>query len=130
MADQALSTAAGTDPHDGYLTAEDRRAIEDLVATCALSLDVDDVEQTLGLFTGDGEFCPRPGVHRSLIARMFETAQHGLHLTGRSMVKPHPGRAGGTDPAGLLPGRPQSAPPRDLRQDRGKDRRALALPAS
>ena len=94
MADQALLTAAGTDPHDGYLTAEDPRAIEDLVATYALSLDVNDVEQTLGLFTGDGEFAVfGPVFTGPSLRRMFETAQHGLHLTGRSMITPHPGRA-------------------------------------
>ena len=38
------------------LSAQDRAAIDDLLATYVLSLDVDDIEGAVNLFVEDGEF--------------------------------------------------------------------------
>jgi SnoaL-like domain len=90
MADQAPAPSP-TDPSAGSLTAEDRSAIEELVATYVLSLDVDDVDRVFGLFTPDATFITYDRVFSGpTLRRMFETAPKGLHLAGRNLIQPHP----------------------------------------
>jgi uncharacterized protein (TIGR02246 family) len=74
----------------GILSAEDRSAIEDLLSQYVLSLDVDDVETMVGLFTEDGEFRTHGRVFagREQIQRMVAGAPKGLHLGGRSLITP------------------------------------------
>ena len=74
----------------GILSAEDRSAIEDLLSQYVLSLDVDDVETMVGLFTEDGEFRTygRVFAGREQIQRMVAGAPKGLHLGGRSLIAP------------------------------------------
>ena len=59
------------------LSAEDRSAIEDLLSSYVLSLDVDDVETTASLFTEDGEFRTygRVFAGRDQIRRMADGAR-------------------------------------------------------
>jgi hypothetical protein len=76
----------------GALTLDDRAAIEDTVAAYALGLDADDVGSVLELFEPDAVFetFGREYVGRDRIGRMMASAPKGLHLTGRSMISPHP----------------------------------------
>jgi uncharacterized protein (TIGR02246 family) len=72
------------------LRAEDRSAIEDLLSQYVLSLDVDDIETMVALFTEDGEFRTYGHVFagREQIRRMVAGAPKGLHLGGRSLITP------------------------------------------
>jgi SnoaL-like domain len=74
------------------LPAEDRQAIDDLLAAYVLSLDVDDVEGAVNLFTEDGEFRTHGRVWAGpdRLRRFFGGAPRGLHLAGRSLVAPSP----------------------------------------
>jgi enoyl-CoA hydratase/carnithine racemase len=75
----------------GTLSPADRQEIEDLLSAYCLALDVDDVEGALELFTEDAEFTTYGRVFDlRRIRRMFETAPKGMHLTGRSLIRPSP----------------------------------------
>ena len=68
--------------------SDDDRAIRDLLASYALALDTDDIDQCLELFTDDGQFVVfgREFNGRDQIRAMFESAPRGLHLTGVSSI--------------------------------------------
>lgn len=77
-------------PQAPALSLEDRLAIDRLLAAYVLTLDVDDFDAAVSLFTAEGEFRTygRSFVGRERIRRMFEAAPRGLHLAGRSLVTP------------------------------------------
>jgi SnoaL-like domain len=58
------------------LSADDRAAIDDLLATYALSLDVDDIDTAVNLFVENGEFrmYGRALTGRDRLRRMFQEA--------------------------------------------------------
>ena len=67
---------------------DDRIAITDLLAAYALTLDADDIDACLGLFSADGEFVV---FGKTLsgpdgIRRMLTRAPRGLHLTGATLI--------------------------------------------
>jgi uncharacterized protein (TIGR02246 family) len=66
----------------------DRNAIQDLLASYALTLDADDVEACLDLFTHDGEFLVygETLAGRERIREMFTRAPNGMHLTGAARI--------------------------------------------
>jgi uncharacterized protein (TIGR02246 family) len=66
----------------------DRSAIQDLLASYALTLDADDVEACLDLFTDDGEFLVygETLAGRERIREMFTRAPNGMHLTGAARI--------------------------------------------
>ena len=66
----------------------DRNAIRDLLASYALTLDADDIEACLDLFTDDGEFAVygQALVGRERIGKMFTRAPNGMHLTGATRI--------------------------------------------
>ena len=66
----------------------DRDAIRDLLASYALTLDADDVEACLDLFTDDGEFLVygKTLAGRERIRKMFTRAPNGMHLTGAALI--------------------------------------------
>lgn len=68
--------------------SDDDRAIRDLLASYALALDTDDIDECLELFTDDGQFVVfgREFNGRDQIRAMFESAPRGLHLTGVSSI--------------------------------------------
>jgi SnoaL-like domain len=70
------------------LTADDRQLIEELLSTYVLSLDVEDTDTTVSLFTEDGEFrvYDRAFAGHDGLRRMFTAAANGLHLGGRSLI--------------------------------------------
>jgi SnoaL-like domain len=74
------------------LTADDRAAIEGLLAGYALALDVADVESAIELFTEDGEFRTHERVFAGpdRLRRLFSNAPPGMHLCGRSVITPSP----------------------------------------
>jgi hypothetical protein len=66
----------------------DREQIEDLVTAYALSLDVDDIEGCVQLFTPDGGFevyGRRFAGHEGLRA-MMTAAPRGMHFAGRAQI--------------------------------------------
>jgi|ERR1700757_3160504 uncharacterized protein (TIGR02246 family) len=67
----------------------DEKEIRELLARYALTLDVDDVDGCLALFTDDGEFLVfgkmLTGPER--IRRMFTRAPRGMHLTGAALIE-------------------------------------------
>ena len=77
------------------LSADDRAAIDNLLATYVLSLDVDDIDTAVKLFVENGEVRTygRALTGRDRLRRMFEDAPRGLHLAGRSLITPSPGGA-------------------------------------
>jgi hypothetical protein len=70
------------------LSAEDRAQIEELLSVYVISLDVDETETTVALFTEDGEFrvYDRAFTGHDGLRRMFTSAPKGLHLGGRSVI--------------------------------------------
>jgi uncharacterized protein (TIGR02246 family) len=66
----------------------DNAAIRELLARYALSLDVDDIDGCLELFTADAEFVTfgRAFTGRDGIGAMMRNAPSGLHLTGVSTI--------------------------------------------
>ncbi|WP_216913181.1 nuclear transport factor 2 family protein [Nocardia noduli] len=98
---------------EAALTAEDRRAIDDLLSAYALRLDVDDIDGASALFAEDGEFETYGHVFagRARILRMFASAPKGLHLAGRSTVTPS---ADGADARMQLVFFPADSAPRRL----------------
>ena len=77
------------------LTAADRAAIDDLLASYVLSLDVDDIDAAVNLFVEEGEFHlgGRALTGRDRLRRMFTDAPRGMHLAGRSLIAPSPAGA-------------------------------------
>lgn len=74
---------------DATLAAADRAAIEDLLSTYVLSLDLQETATTFGLFTEDGEFRTYGRVFvGDRLRRMFDTAPPGMHLAGRALIAP------------------------------------------
>lgn len=69
----------------------DREAIQDLIASYALTLDTDDIEGCLALFTEDCEYLVfgKTLAGREKIRKMFTRAPRGLHLTGASVISVH-----------------------------------------
>ncbi len=69
-------------------TPEDRGAISDLLARYCLTLDVDDVEGWVGLFTPDARFhvYGRSWVGHEGLRRMATGAPGGLHLGGPPVI--------------------------------------------
>jgi hypothetical protein len=62
-------------------------AIRELLATYALTLDVNDLDGCLELFTDDGEFeVYGKTLSRERIHKMFSRAPHGMHLTGAVLI--------------------------------------------
>jgi hypothetical protein len=74
------------------MSIEDRQAIEELLATYAISCDVHDVDTTIGLFTEDGEFrvFDRAFAGPEGLRKMLTRAAPGLHLSGASVITPTP----------------------------------------
>lgn len=70
------------------LSLEDRAQIEELLSAYVLSLDEDDTETTVSLFTEDGEFLvyDRSFAGHDRLRKMFTSAPKGLHLGGRSVI--------------------------------------------
>ena len=66
----------------------DREAIGDLIAAYALTLDADDIEGCLALFTEDSEYLVfgRTLLGPEKVRKMFTRAPQGMHLTGASLV--------------------------------------------
>ncbi len=69
-----------------YLT--DRAAIADLLATYALTLDADDIDGCLSLFTEDAEFLVfgKTLAGHDPIRTMLTRAPRGMHLTGATRI--------------------------------------------
>lgn len=67
----------------------DREAILDLIARYALTLDTDDIEGCLALFTNDSEYLVfgKTLVGPEKIRKMFTRAPRGMHLTGASAIR-------------------------------------------
>jgi uncharacterized protein (TIGR02246 family) len=69
-----------------YGTTE-AEAIRDLLAAYALTLDVDDLDGCLELFTEDGEFqVYGKRLSREQIRKMFTRAPRGMHMTGAALI--------------------------------------------
>lgn len=66
----------------------DREAIRDLIAAYALTLDADDIEGCLALFTEDSEYLVfgKTLLGPEKVRKMFSRAPRGIHLTGVSLV--------------------------------------------
>jgi uncharacterized protein (TIGR02246 family) len=66
----------------------DQDEIRDLLATYALTLDSDDIDGCLALFTADAEFIvfgkTLSGLDR--VRKMLTRAPRGMHLTGATLV--------------------------------------------
>jgi hypothetical protein len=90
VAETDRSVAAAEDT--GRLSIEDRLQIEELLSTYVISLDVDDIEATVSLFTEDGEFqiYDRAFAGHERLRKMMTSAPKGLHLGGRSVITPSP----------------------------------------
>jgi SnoaL-like domain len=72
----------------------DDKAIRDLLAEYALTLDVDDLDACLELFTDDGEFeVYGKTLTRDRIRKMFVRAPKGMHLTGAALIDVRGGTA-------------------------------------
>jgi uncharacterized protein (TIGR02246 family) len=72
----------------------DEKEIRDLLAAYALTLDVDDFEGCLKLFTDDGEFLVYGKTWAGEQLRdMFTRAPGGMHLCGATLVELHGDRA-------------------------------------
>ena len=69
-------------------TRDDRIAVGELLAKYALTLDADDIDACLELFTDTGEFVVygKTLTGRERIARMMARAPKGMHLTGANRV--------------------------------------------
>lgn len=69
--------------------ADDRREIEDLIASYVLTLDADAIEDCVQLFVPDGEFevYGRAFSGHDGLRAMFTAAPRGLHLTGQKLVR-------------------------------------------
>ncbi len=68
----------------------DEKEIRDLLAAYALTLDVDDIEGCLKLFTDDGEFLVYgETLAGERIREMFTRAPRGMHLCGATLVDLH-----------------------------------------
>ena len=63
-------------------------AIRDLIAAYALTLDADDVDACIELFTADGEFVVfgKTLSGPEQIREMFTRAPRGMHLTGVKLI--------------------------------------------
>jgi hypothetical protein len=74
----------------GQLSVENRLQIEELLSTYVLSLDADETETTVSLFTEDGEFLvyDRAFAGHERLRKMFTSAPKGMHLGGRSVLTP------------------------------------------
>jgi uncharacterized protein (TIGR02246 family) len=65
----------------------DEKEIRDLLATYALSLDVDEFDGCLTLFSDDGEFLVYGKAWAGKrIREMFTQAPRGMHLSGSTLV--------------------------------------------
>ena len=65
----------------------EQAAIRDLLATYALTLDVDDIDACLALFADDGEFVVFGETWgRERIRTMLTRAPRGMHLTGAVLI--------------------------------------------
>lgn len=66
----------------------DRAAILDVIAGYALTLDADDIDTCLTLFTDDCEYLVFGKTLRGpeQVRKMFTRAPRGIHLTGASVV--------------------------------------------
>lgn len=73
------------------LSLADRSAIEDLLAKYVLGLDADDLEAVVDLFVPGGAFNTygRTFVVPDSFRRMLHSAPKGMHLAGRSLIRPH-----------------------------------------
>lgn len=68
----------------------DEKKIRELLATYALTLDVDDFDGCLKLFTDDGEFMVYGRTWAGeRIREMFTRAPRGMHLCGATLVDLH-----------------------------------------
>jgi uncharacterized protein (TIGR02246 family) len=68
----------------------DEKDIRELIAAYALTLDVDDLEGCLELFTDDGEFQVYGKTWAGeQIREMFTRAPRGMHLCGGALVDLH-----------------------------------------
>jgi uncharacterized protein (TIGR02246 family) len=67
----------------------DQTEIRDLLATYALTLDVDDVDRCLSLFTDDAEFVVfgKTLSGHDRIRKMLTRAPRGMHLTGATFAE-------------------------------------------
>jgi hypothetical protein len=67
---------------------DDRQQIEDLLSAYALSLDVDDVDGCVDLFTEDGRFevYGRSFDGHGGLRAMMTAAPGGMHLAGRALI--------------------------------------------
>jgi len=66
----------------------DEKCIRDLLAAYAITLDADDIDGCLSLFTDDGEFVvyDRTLSGPEKIREMLTRAPRGLHLTGATLL--------------------------------------------
>ena len=66
----------------------DQDAIRELLATYALALDADDIDECVKLFTEDAEFevYGRTFAGHDGIGAMFREAPNGLHLIGAARI--------------------------------------------
>jgi SnoaL-like domain len=65
----------------------DDKAIRNLLAAYALTLDVEDLDACLALFTDDGEFeVYGKTLSRERIRKMFMRAPKGMHMTGAALI--------------------------------------------
>jgi uncharacterized protein (TIGR02246 family) len=67
----------------------DRDAIHDLLAAYALTLDADDIDGCLALFTDDAQFAVfgRTFSGRDGLRKMLTRAPRGIHLTGMLLAE-------------------------------------------
>jgi uncharacterized protein (TIGR02246 family) len=67
----------------------DRDAIHDLLAAYALTLDADDIDGCLALFTDDAQFAVfgRTFCGRDGLRKMLSRAPRGIHLTGMLLAE-------------------------------------------
>ncbi|MBU9763424.1 nuclear transport factor 2 family protein [Mycobacterium sp. TNTM28] len=68
--------------------SEEAAAVRELISAYALSLDADEIENCLSLFTSDAEFevYGRVFTGPDGIREMFTNAPRGLHMTGASQI--------------------------------------------
>ena len=80
--------ASGTSPVLVRRAMTDREAIDDLIAAYALTLDADDIEGCLALFTEDCEYLVfgKTLLGPEKVRKTFNRAPRGMHLTGASLV--------------------------------------------
>lgn len=65
----------------------DDKAIRNLLAAYALTLDVEDLDACLALFTDDGQFeVYGKTLSRERIRKMFMRAPKGMHMTGAALI--------------------------------------------